>query len=103
MKPPTAEAMQWRAFGSMLLERKPALNSLEAAYPSQTVHWPEPNMPTAVGPFSASVFLNFSAMMSKAWSQLTGVNSPSFANSPSRMRSSGTVRRSRPYMIFDRK
>jgi hypothetical protein len=31
MKPITAEAMQWRAFGSMLLERKPALNSLLAA------------------------------------------------------------------------
>jgi len=31
MKPITAEAMQWRAFGSTLLERKPALKSLFAA------------------------------------------------------------------------
>ena len=31
MKPNAAEAMQWRALGSMLLERKPALNSLLAA------------------------------------------------------------------------
>ena len=31
IKPPTAEAMQWRALGSMLLLRKPALNSLLAA------------------------------------------------------------------------
>jgi hypothetical protein len=31
MKPATAEAMQWRAFGSMLLERKPAFISLAAA------------------------------------------------------------------------
>jgi hypothetical protein len=29
------------------------------------VHWPEPNMPTAVGPFLQRA-LNFSAMMSKA-------------------------------------
>ena len=29
MKPTAAEAMQWRALGSMLLERKPALNSFE--------------------------------------------------------------------------
>jgi hypothetical protein len=31
MKPITAEAMQWRALGSMLLLRRPALNSLFAA------------------------------------------------------------------------
>ena len=31
MKPTTAEAMQWRALGSRLLERKPALNNLAAA------------------------------------------------------------------------
>jgi hypothetical protein len=31
MKPATAEAMQWRAFGSMLLLRKPAFISLTAA------------------------------------------------------------------------
>jgi hypothetical protein len=31
MKPITADAMQWRAFGSMLFDRKPALNSLLAA------------------------------------------------------------------------
>jgi hypothetical protein len=29
--PATAEAMQWRALGSMLFVRKPALNSFEAA------------------------------------------------------------------------
>jgi hypothetical protein len=31
MKPSAAEAMQWRAFGSRLLERKPAFISLSAA------------------------------------------------------------------------
>jgi len=31
MKPRAAEAMQWRAFGSRLLERKPAFISLSAA------------------------------------------------------------------------
>ena len=31
MKPVTAEAMQCRAFGSMLFDRKPAFISLEAA------------------------------------------------------------------------
>ena len=43
------------------------------------------------------------AIVSKASSQLTGVNSPSLANTPFRLRSSGVVRRSPPYMIFDRK
>ena len=31
MKPVTAEAMQWRAFGSMLFDRNPAFISFEAA------------------------------------------------------------------------
>ena len=52
MKPATAEAMQWRALGSRLLVRNPAFISLEAAYPSHTVHWPEPNMAMPFGPFS---------------------------------------------------
>ena len=60
-------------------------------------------MPTAVGPFALSVALHFSAMMSKAWSQVTGVNSPFLSNLPSFMRSSGVVRRSLPYRIFERK
>ena len=60
-------------------------------------------MPTAVGPFSFSAFLKWSAISSKARSQLTGWNAPSLWNLPSRMRSSGSVRRSLPYMIFDRK
>ena len=33
-------------------------------------------MPTPEGPLSLSAALNFSAMVSKALSQLTGVNSP---------------------------
>ena len=40
---------------------------------------------------------------SKARSHDTRSNSPSFAYLPSFMRSSGVVRRSSPYMIFDRK
>ncbi len=60
-------------------------------------------MPTAVGPFSRSAFLNCRSISSKARSQLTGVNVPSLSNLPSFMRSSGLVRRSSPYMIFDRK
>ncbi|SAL66099.1 hypothetical protein AWB69_07470 [Caballeronia udeis] len=60
-------------------------------------------MPTAVGPFSFSTRLNCSAIVLKAWSHETGVNSPSFAYLPSFMRSSGVVRRSSPYMIFERK
>ena len=52
----TAEAMQWRAFGSRLLVRKPAFISLlRRSLP--TVHWPEPNMPRRVGPW----FRSFSA------------------------------------------
>jgi len=42
MKPVTAEAMQSRAFTSMLLVPIPPLKSLLAAYPSKMVHWPEP-------------------------------------------------------------
>ncbi|MCY1536470.1 hypothetical protein D9M68_719300 [compost metagenome] len=66
IKPITAEAMQWRALGSILLLRRPAFISLLAAYPSQTVHWPEPNMPTDSGPLCFRASLNFSSMMSKA-------------------------------------
>ncbi|MCY1385292.1 hypothetical protein D9M69_736670 [compost metagenome] len=86
-----------------MLERNPALNSLFAAYPSQTVHWPEPNMPMDPGPLALRATLNFSSMMSNAWSQLIGWNSPCLSYLPSFMRSSGSVRRSLPYMIFDRK
>ena len=46
---------------------------------------------------------HFSAMMSNAWSQEIGVNSPSLSNLPSFMRSIGVCRRSSPYRIFDRK
>ena len=53
-------------------------------------------MPTTVGPLALSTAFHFSAMMSKAWSQVTGVNSPSLWNCPSRMRSSGGVSRSSP-------
>lgn len=55
------------------------------------------------GPFAFSASLNFSAMMSKAASQLTGVNSPFLSYLPSVMRNSGCVRRSAPYMILERK
>ncbi len=51
----------------------------------------------------ASAAFHFSAMMSKAWSQLTGANSPFLSYLPFFMRSSGLVSRSSPYMIFDRK
>ena len=60
-------------------------------------------MPTACGPLAWSVAFHFSAMMSKAWSQVIGAKSPSLAYSPSRMRSSGWVSRSWPYMILERK
>jgi hypothetical protein len=46
---------------------------------------------------------HFSAMMSKAWSQVISRNSPSLSYLPLVIRSSGLVRRSSPYMIFDRK
>ena len=46
-------------------------------------------MPTPDGPFALSAALNFSAMTSNAWSQVIGVNSPSFAYLPSVIRSSG--------------
>ena len=60
-------------------------------------------MPTAVGPFSFSTRFHCWAMTSNAWSQLTGWNSPSLWNSPLRMRRSGVVSRSAPYMILERK
>ena len=60
-------------------------------------------MPTAFGPLAARVSFHFTAMRSKASSQVTGSKSPSLWYSPSRLRSSGWVSRSPPYMIFDRK
>ena len=60
-------------------------------------------MPTEVGPLSLRARLNCCAMTSKAVSQDTRSNSPSFAYLPSFMRSSGAVRRSSPYMILERK
>ena len=60
-------------------------------------------MPTADGPFFFRASFHFCAMMSKAASQLIGVNSPSLSNLPSFMRSSGWFSRSSPYMILDRK
>src|SRR4051812_17711444 len=44
------------------------------------VHWPEPKMPTAVGPFSFSTRFHCRAISSKAWSHETGWNSPSLAS-----------------------
>src|SRR4029079_3340324 len=67
------------------------------------VHWPEPNMPTALGPPLASAFLNCCATTSKASSQETWVNSPFLSYLPFFLRRSGCVRRSWPYMIFERK
>jgi hypothetical protein len=67
------------------------------------VHWPEPNMPTPAGPRFFIAALNFSAMMSKASSHVTGVNSPSLSYLPLVLRSIGCVRRSWPYMILDKK
>jgi hypothetical protein len=46
---------------------------------------------------------DFSAMMSKAWSQVTGANSPFLSNFPFFMRSIGFCSRSSPYMILERK
>src|SRR4051794_32655860 len=101
--PATADAMQWRAVGAVVLLRKPALNSLEAAEPSQIVHWPGPNMPPPLGPRFFRAALYFSAMMSKASSHDTGVNSPFLSYLPLVLRSIGFVRRSWPYMILERK
>ena len=60
-------------------------------------------MPTALGPAAFMASFHFSAMMSKASFQLTGVNSPFLSYTPFFLRSSGVVRRSLPYMILDRK
>ncbi|MNY61657.1 hypothetical protein D3C86_1983600 [compost metagenome] len=60
-------------------------------------------MPTDPGPLLFKASLNLSSMMSKACSQLTGWNSPCLSYWPLLMRNSGWVRRSTPYMIFDRK
>ena len=60
-------------------------------------------MPMDSGPLLFSAALNFSSITSKAFSQLTGVNSPSLSYWPPFMRSSGCVRRSLPYMILGRK
>src|SRR5262252_9204297 len=67
------------------------------------VHWPEPNIPTPLGPRRLSASLNFSAITSKASSHDTRVNSPFLSYLPSRLRSSGWVRRSWPYITLDRK
>lgn len=74
-----------------------------AARPSQTVHWPEPNIDTAVGPVSRTPAFHFSAMTSKASSRDTGSNSPFLSSTPLDFRRSGIVRRSAPYMTFEGK
>ena len=53
-------------------------------------------MPTALGPLALRAAFHFSAMTSKARSQVTGVKSPSLWKRPPRMRSRGWVSRSRP-------
>ena len=63
----------------------------------------EPNIPIDVGPLALSAALYLSAITSNASSQLTGVKLPSLSYWPFFMRRSGVFRRSRPYMIFDRK
>src|SRR3954468_16810664 len=103
MNPAAADAMQGRGLGAVLLHRNPAFISFSAAYPSQIVHWPEPNMPTPLGPRFFKASLNFSAMTSKASSHVTGVNSPFLSYLPPVLRNIGLVRRSWPYMIFERK
>jgi hypothetical protein len=60
-------------------------------------------MPTPDGPLALSAALNLSAITSNACSHETAVNSPSLAKPPSRIRSSGVVSRSAPYMILERK
>jgi hypothetical protein len=60
-------------------------------------------MPTPDGPRFFSASLNFCAMTSKASSHETAVNSPFLSYRPFVLRSIGCVRRSWPYMIFDRK
>src|SRR5437870_1563278 len=47
--PVTADAMHSRAFGSMWLFDSPPFMNLFAAYPSGTVHWPDPYMANFVG------------------------------------------------------
>ena len=60
-------------------------------------------MPTVVGPPFASASFHFSAMMSNASFHDTRVNSPFLSYLPSFFLRSGVVRRSAPYMIFERK
>src|SRR5688500_9319477 len=67
------------------------------------VDCPDMNMPTELGPFAFSAAFHFSAITSKAWSQLTGVNSPFLSYRPPFILSSGRVKRSSPYMILERK
>ena len=66
MKPATAEAMQWRALGSRLLERKPALIELGGgiALPDRPLARAE-HADVDGPPFFSAAF-HFSAMMSKA-------------------------------------
>ncbi len=80
MKAATAEAMQKRALGSMLLVPIPPLNSLAAAYPSNTVHWPEPKMETESGPYLSMDSLNFAAMRVIASSQDASTNLSALAD-----------------------
>src|SRR5687768_1261196 len=60
-------------------------------------------MPTPLGPRRLSASLNFSAITSKASSHDTPVNSPFLSYRPPRLRSSGCVRRSWPYITLERK
>src|SRR4029079_16659276 len=67
------------------------------------VHWPEPNMPTVVGPPFSSAALHFCAITSQVSSHETWVKSPFLSYLPFFLRRSGCVSRSWPYMIFERK
>src|SRR5215510_911951 len=60
-------------------------------------------MPTPLGPCFASAALNCCAITSKASSHDTWVNSPFLSYLPPFLRRSGCVRRSWPYIIFERK
>ena len=106
MNPATAEAMQWRAFGSMLLHRSPALKSFVAAIPSQIVCWPEEKKPSpglSPGSVLSRISSAFVAMRSYASSQEEGVWTPWWSNFPPFFRMRGFVSRSAPYWILARK
>ena len=105
-RPHEAHSSRRHAMARVRIEIVGAETGLEqlvrrVAFPDRPLARPE--HADAARSLFASALLNCCAMTSKASSQDTWVNSPSLSYLPFFLRRSGCVRRSSPYMTFERK